>query len=182
MDAFDYNTEMARAEYLVIDSAMKLEMYDVATAIRIEWSSSLKTTMGNARTFWRPPSGLIKLSMDLWARAGIEQRTETIIHEAAHILANLRNKSQCGHDSRWRQVMAELGYPNASRCHEVDTEGLRRRQTRYRLLCPCGKMHTITSRWRTKAMRTYGPGSTWKCNICGQHTISYEAIKDAEAF
>lgn len=144
--------EYIRVFGLIEDAKAQLNMSHVKIAL--EFSDRMTTTMGRAWTYWDTKSGLIRLSTKLWKRAEESQRTEIAIHEAAHILANLIHKKNCGHGIHWRATMALLGYPNANRCHSVSTAGLRRRNRRYQIECPkCSITHKITANLRTRWLR-----------------------------
>ncbi len=76
----------------------------------------------------------VRLSWDLWLRATPEKRRNTLIHEASHLVdyhrAGQRWRRGGGgqrliHDRVWKQIMRSLGEA-PSRCHSVDTTGLKR--------------------------------------------------------
>jgi predicted SprT family Zn-dependent metalloprotease len=155
-DEYWYGTEMYKATALVIDSCITLELPQYYNRIVVEWSNGLKTTMGNARTKRSKDgdySGLIRLSVALWPRASEEERKETVIHEAAHILAHIVYGERCDHGPKWVATMARLGYPNASRCHQVDVRGLKRPIRRYAVTCrSCSKEVIFTKDERDKVL------------------------------
>jgi predicted SprT family Zn-dependent metalloprotease len=121
----EWASEMTMARQIVRECQEKIGTDYI---IHIEWSTRMTASMGNARTV---PMGLhrIKLSKPLWPKATAAERRNTVIHEAAHILANMRagGRSQ-GHGRMWKVMMMLLG-GKPKRTHSVDRENiLARRQ------------------------------------------------------
>jgi SprT protein len=88
----------------------------IATELRIEWNSRLKTAAGRAD--YREK--LILLNPRL-----IEHPAEidrTLRHELAHILAQFREKSRrriSPHGPEWQQACRDLGIADEKRCHTL---------------------------------------------------------------
>jgi len=88
----------------------------IATELRVEWNSRLKTAAGRA-DYRRK---LISLNPRL-----IEHPPEidrTLRHELAHILAQFREKSRrriSPHGPEWQQACRDLGIADEKRCHTL---------------------------------------------------------------
>jgi SprT protein len=88
----------------------------IATELRVEWNSRLKTAAGRADYHQK----LISLNPRLVAHPGEIDRT--LRHELAHILAQFREKSRrriSPHGSEWQQACRDLGIAGEKRCHTL---------------------------------------------------------------
>jgi len=88
----------------------------IATELRVEWNSRLKTAAGRADYRHK----LISLNPRL-----VEHPSEidrTLRHELAHILAQFREKSRrriSPHGPEWQQACRDLGIADEKRCHTL---------------------------------------------------------------
>src|SRR5438552_2639522 len=87
----------------------------IATELRVEWNSRLKTAAGRAD--YREK--LISLNPQL-----VDHPTEidrTLRHELAHILAQFRagRRRISPHGAEWRQACFDLGIADEKRCHNL---------------------------------------------------------------
>jgi len=88
----------------------------IATKLRVEWNSRLKTAAGRADYRHK----LISLNPRL-----VEHPAEidcTLRHELAHILAQFREKSRrliSPHGPEWQQACRDLGIADEKRCHTL---------------------------------------------------------------
>jgi SprT protein len=87
----------------------------IASDLRVEWNSRLKTAAGRAD--YREK--LISLNPQL-----IEHPTEidrTLRHELAHLLAQFRagRRKISPHGSEWQQACVDLGIADEKRCHNL---------------------------------------------------------------
>ena len=88
----------------------------IATELRVEWNSRLKTAAGRADYRQK----LISLNPRL-----VEHPSEidrTLRHELAHILAQFREKSRrriSPHGPEWQQACRDLGIADEKRCHTL---------------------------------------------------------------
>ena len=103
-------------------------------ACTVEISRRAKTVAGTAYTQQRR----IVLHASLLKAGREADRDATLLHECAHIIANVQHGVDCGHDHRWRDIMSQLGEP-CERCHSLDY---------------------LSAREHAKV--------TWVCNTCGQ--------------
>ena len=88
----------------------------IATQLRVEWNSRLKTAAG--RVDYREK--LISLNPRLLAHPAEIDRT--LRHELAHILAEFRKKSRrriSPHGAEWQQACRDLGIAGEKRCHTL---------------------------------------------------------------
>jgi predicted SprT family Zn-dependent metalloprotease len=103
----------------------------VATELRVEWNSRLKTTAGRADYRQK----LISLNPRLF-----EHPTEidrTLRHELAHILAQFRagRRRIRAHGDEWRIACRDLGINDEKRCHNLPFP-INERARRYLYKCP----------------------------------------------
>lgn len=115
-----------------------LRKWDMA-GWRVEFTSQLTRAMGNAHLRKK----LIKFSIPLWDRASDLDRRQTVVHEVAHAVAFERH-GDAGHGAAWKQQMAAMGYPNASKYHTVDRTGIKRKRNDTVEVECCGKFYRIT--------------------------------------
>jgi predicted SprT family Zn-dependent metalloprotease len=85
----------------------------IATELRVEWNSRLKTAAGRADYRQK----LISLNPRLVEHPAEIDRT--LRHELAHILAQFRagRRRISPHGSEWQQACRDLGIPGEKRCH-----------------------------------------------------------------
>jgi SprT protein len=88
----------------------------IATVLRVEWNSRLKTAAGRAD--YREK--LISLNPRLAEYPAEVDRT--LRHELAHILAQFRAKTRrriAPHGAEWQQACRDLGIADEKRCHTL---------------------------------------------------------------
>lgn len=186
----------------------KVGMSEVADNITLLFNDRMRTTMGRAWTHYGPhqihnkpeyiqvlngqqrPGGLICFCNKIYARVDAAERRRNILHELAHILANLKEnqhvaagkEKSVGHGRAWKAMMRQLG-EIPKRCHSNDTNGLKRRQRRYRMYCPdrCGWSFTFAKARRTRRINEARKGATRCCPKCRatirlQHWLDTEEI------
>src|SRR6266550_9045166 len=88
----------------------------IATELRVEWNSRLKTAAGRADYRQK----LISLNLKLVEHPAEIDRT--LRHELAHILAQFRQKSRrqiAPHGPEWQQACRDLGIADEKRCHTL---------------------------------------------------------------
>jgi SprT protein len=88
----------------------------IATELRVEWNSRLKTAAGRADHRQK----LISLNPRLVEHPAEIDRT--LRHELAHILAQFREKSRrriSPHGPEWQQACRDLGIAGEKRCHTL---------------------------------------------------------------
>jgi len=99
---------------------------DIAGRIRLEWSNRLTSSMGNASKKAINDYYVIRLSIKLFARASDEERRQTVIHEACHVIDGIVNNTRMSHGSGWATCMRRAD-SNPERCHTVSNAGLVKR-------------------------------------------------------
>jgi SprT protein len=136
--------------------------------VRVAWNGRFTARMGDARWDRACGVGIVRLSKPLWPKASDEERRETVIHEACHVIADYRFGGKQGHGPRWRQMMALCGYPRPRRCHVVNYDAIqerrerRRVEVRARCACPGGVMLGPVQARRLKR------GAVYHCRCCRQ--------------
>jgi SprT protein len=103
----------------------------IATELRIEWNSRLKTTAGRADYRQK----LISLNPLLIAH--LEEIERTLCHELAHILAQFRAGRHriSPHGTEWQQACRDLGIADEKRCHALPFP-VKRYAPRFIYRCP----------------------------------------------
>src|SRR5713101_9090328 len=122
--------------------------------------------MGDAKWVRAKDRGVIRLSVPLWPKASLEERTETVVHETCHIIAEFRFGPGQGHGPNWRALMRACGYTKARRCHEVDRDAIAGRRQRarrvYRVACGCPKGVALGQ----VQFRRFRAGTQYHCRRC----------------
>lgn len=138
------------------------QIHNVDIPIHFEFNGRFTSRGGDAKYYKLAQKGVVRLSRPLWPRMSQEQKENTIVHETCHIIAH-HLKGYCQkHNHFWQAVMWKCGY-KPSRCHNVDTTGLKRKVSRVVAYCGCGE-HPITQNRRTRMLR----GQRYRCCKCNQ--------------
>ena len=109
----------------------------IATELRVEWNSRLKTAAGHADYCQK----LISLNPRLSEHPSEIDRT--LRHELAHILAQFRQKSRrriLPHGPEWQQACCDLGIADEKRCHTLPFP-TKRYAPRFIYRCPNCRRH-----------------------------------------
>jgi predicted SprT family Zn-dependent metalloprotease len=103
----------------------------IATELRVEWNSGLKTSAGRADYRQK----LILLNPLLFEHPGEIDRT--LRHELAHFLAQFRagRRRILPHGTEWQQACRDLGIADEKRCHNLPFPA-RRYIPRFIYRCP----------------------------------------------
>ena len=103
----------------------------IATELRVEWNSRLKTSAGRADYGQK----LISLNPQLSEHPGEIDRT--LRHELAHVLAQFRagRRRVLPHGEEWQQACRDLGFTGEKRCHNLPFPA-RRYTPRFIYRCP----------------------------------------------
>ena len=103
----------------------------IATELRVEWNSRLKTSAGRADYRQK----LISLNPRLFEHPGEIDRT--LRHELAHFLAQFRagRRRVLPHGEEWQQACRDLGIADEKRCHNLPFPA-RRYAARFIYRCP----------------------------------------------
>ena len=103
----------------------------IATELRVEWNSRLRTAAGRADYRQK----LISLNPRLVEHPGEIDRT--LRHELAHFLAQFRTGRRriSPHGSEWQQACRDLGIADEKRCHTLPFPA-KRHTPRFTYRCP----------------------------------------------
>lgn len=161
----------AEVAALVLETLARLGHPDLARNVRIEWNGRFTRRMGDAfyrKTPARGASGpecRLRFSVPLWPRASAAERRETVVHEVAHLVtyheARERRSRPQSHGPEWRRVMARAGYPNPSRCHQVDRTGLKRTRRTVAVYCDCPAPTYVTPQLARRIRK-----GSYRCTRC----------------
>lgn len=135
--------EQERINHLIQEACVNNSCPELADKVKIEWSSRMTSCMGMA--FYK--KNLIRLSIPVFKLAEIEDQEQTLVHEACHLIARLKNPNCKSHGYEWKIAMVKAGR-KPERCHAVDCSSLRRTRkvNRYPYECiSCGKQFSISS-------------------------------------
>jgi SprT protein len=103
----------------------------IATQLRVEWSSRLKTAAGCVDYRGK----LISLNLQLFKYP--DELDRTLRHEVAHILAQFRagRRRVLPHGIEWQQACRDLGIGDEKRCHNLPLP-VSKQARRYLYKCP----------------------------------------------
>jgi SprT protein len=103
----------------------------IATELRVEWNSRLKTAAGRADHRQK------LISLNPWLVEHPAEIDRTLRHELAHILAQFRAGRQpiSPHGSEWQQACRDLGIAGEKRCHTLPFPA-KRYAPRFTYRCP----------------------------------------------
>jgi SprT protein len=154
---------------------------ELADMILVEWNSRFTKRLGDAGYSSTTFRARIRLSIPLWPRATDQDRRETIIHEACHIIVGFKHGfGPAPHGAEWKQAMGACDV-EPLRTHEVDRTGLARKQRRFILLdCPHkGVEHKC--RVSAKEFNRVQRGEEFWCKVCGLHLDRNVAVEEDRA-
>ncbi|MCE5302612.1 MAG: SprT family zinc-dependent metalloprotease [Planctomycetaceae bacterium] len=140
------------------------EVAELAQAIQIEWNRRFTRRLGDA--IFNPITfqSTIRLSIPLWPIASEQDRMETVVHEACHLIVwHKFNQFIKPHGPEWRQAMENCGV-QPLRTHEVDRTSLARRQRLF-ILKDCPNEHQC--RMSVREFNQIQRGAVMECQKCG---------------
>jgi SprT protein len=161
----------------VAKTLVQKKIAEVGQVIVVEWNRRFTKRLGdggyNPVTF----QSKIRLSVPLWPRASEQDRRETVIHEACHVIVGFKHGVAAAHGYEWKESMKNCGV-EPLRTHSVDRTGLIRRHRRY-ILCDCPnegieKKCRITAREYNLVRR----GKEYWCKVCGLHLDQNASIEE----
>jgi predicted SprT family Zn-dependent metalloprotease len=138
----------------------------IATELRVEWNSHLKTAAGRADYSQK----LISLNPKLVEHPAEIDRT--LRHELAHILAQFREKSRrriSPHGPGWQQACRDLGIADEKRCHTLPFLA-KRYAPRFIYLCPNCRRDFPRVR---KIKRTVACLACCRAHNCGEFDVRF---------
>jgi SprT protein len=150
---------------------------ELAQVIVVEWNGRFTRRLGDAAYNSITYRARIRLSLPLWPRATEEDRRETVIHEACHLIAFYKHGQVSAHGSEWKAAMKNCGV-EPLRLHTVDRSGLTRRQKRFILLdCP---NHGLDRKCRCtiREHNMLRRGVEMWCKVCGLHLNRESAVEE----
>ena len=126
-----YNNAERNLEETARELLRSLGAVRLATELRVEWSSRLKTAAGRADYRHK----FISLNPRLFEHPAEIDRT--LRHELAHILAQFRagRRRILPHGAEWRQACRDLRIADEKRCHNLPFPA-RRYVARFMYRCP----------------------------------------------
>ena len=143
------------------------EVAELAQAIVIEWNRRFTRRLGDAVFNPITFQSKIRLSIPLWPRASSQDKRETVIHEACHIIVwHKFGLFVAPHGSEWRQAMRNCGV-QPERTHVVDRTGLARRQRRFILLDSPNNGIEHKCRMTAREFNQIRRGVVMECKKCG---------------
>jgi len=132
----------------------------LSSMIRVRWNKRFTRKFADAGYGICPPRGRIRISPMIWERATLEQRRETIIHEACHIVAyHLHGLAIKPHGAEWRAAMAKCEVEPV-RCHNIPLIGINHFHVRE---CAQAERCHVSRRDFTALKR----GELLWCSLCG---------------
>lgn len=151
-----------------------LRKANVKMACPVRINNRLSRTLGRATMAYRNRvyiSARIDFSGDLIARATDTTIREVLLHECAHVIANLRTQSNNGHNAFFKQVCHEIGTHNDKTSTKVEwredavkpvAKAVVKRVDKYEVNCPnCG----VIARYNRACNATKHP-EIYMCRKC----------------
>ena len=129
----------------------------------VVFNNRLRVTAGRA---WFPKCS-IDLSLQLWTRMTREDRLQTTVHEACHVISYMKTRF-IGHNKYWKHYMIKCGL-KPLRCHKYNTKGLKNKVKRYDFICGCGLRKGILTKKIATKIITHN--LTALCNTCNEKII-----------
>lgn len=132
----------------------------LACHIRVRWNRRFTRRFADASYRTCPLRGRIRISPMIWARATPEQRRETVIHEACHVVSyHQHGPTIKPHGMEWRQAMLACNVEPVA-THNIDLTGINSFFVRE---CP-KEVRCHVSRRDFAGLRR---GQLLHCTICG---------------
>jgi SprT protein len=152
---------------------------ELAQVILVEWNSRFTRRLGDAAYNSVTFRARIRLSIPLWPRATDQDRRETVIHEACHIIVGYKHGfAVSAHGPEWKKAMENCSV-EPLRLHAVDRTGLARKQRRFILLaCPYEGVER-KCRCTIRELNRLRCGVEMWCKVCGLH-LNREAAVDED--
>ena len=145
-------------------------------SLEIKANTRMRTTAGRATLHKTLKRGVIDMNKRLFDTSGqLTDFENTFKHELAHIYINIIDKKQCGHNARWRKFFKQLG-GNGKRCHDMYTDHLKAKTTKYIYECQCpnlSRIHHLTTHRHNKIMNRQ---VKVRCRKCSQY-LTYGNVK-----
>ena len=154
---------LAEAAVLVVEIFELLCVPELSDRTTVEFNNRFTSRGGDA--LYRLRKGKIRLSGVLWADATQQQRRQTVIHEACHIVQRYlyTDRSTCpAHGIVWQRLMRRCGV-EPKRCHDMDTTPHKRKQTRVAASCICGTVKNVGPQQARKMMSGKAHYTCKKC-------------------
>ena len=139
------------------------EVPELCPVITVEWNRRFTRRMGDGMYNPRSFKARIRLSIPLWSRASAEEKRETVIHEACHVIVGYRFGCVRSHGIEWKQAMINCGLKPVP-THSVDRSGLARKQRRF-ILCDCPNKEKC--RIGMRIFNAVQRGGEFWCRKCG---------------
>jgi SprT protein len=137
---------------------------ELIPSITIEWNPRFTRRMGDASYSPITFRARVRLSVPLWPRASEQDRRETVVHEACHIIVKYKfGPLVKDHGVEWKQAMRNCGV-EPLRLHSVDRTGLARHQRLF-ILNDCPNEHQC--RMSVREYNQVQRGAVMECKKCG---------------
>lgn len=133
--------------------------------VTIRWSKRFTRRIADATYFHGKPAGTIRLSTILFPHLSIQQQTDTIRHETAHLLAyHIHGPAIAAHGTEWQQMAVKVGAsPKATIAWQQHFPKHTRKMTWYKVVCDCTS-HMISKKKYTRALNN--KHITLRCTRC----------------
>lgn len=160
-----YTLERINAE---IVGVCKKAGFDDIIHIPVSLNSRLTSTLGRVRCInGRPVS--IEFSAKFIKNAKDNDIHEVILHECAHVIANVRDRKEHGHDNYFKQICAELGTDN-DKCFYKSEKELTNTEPVYKYKVYCKDCGELIASYKRKG-KTIKNLEFYRCSLCGGKLI-----------
>jgi SprT protein len=151
---------------------------ELAQTFIIEWDRRFTSRLGDGSYNRISMRARIRLSIPLWQRASAQDRRETVVHEACHVIVDYKQGyNSRPHGSEWKKAMKNCGL-EPRRLHSVDRTGLARKRRRF-VLCDCPHDSVEKKcRIRAREFNLVRKGTEFWCKVCGLHLNLNSSIEE----
>lgn len=160
-----YTLERIKAE--IVDVCKKAGFDDIVR-IPVLLNSRLTSTLGRVRCINERPVS-IEFSTNFIIKASDNDIHEVILHECAHVIANIRSKKSHGHDAYFKQICAELGTDN-DKCFYKSEKELMNKEPVYKYKVYCSECGELIASYKRKG-KTIKNLNEYRCGLCGGKLI-----------
>ena len=98
------------------------QVIELSQVIVVEWNRRFTRRLGDGGYNPVNHRARIRLSTPLWPRAPDQDRKETVLHEACHIIVGFKHGYVAAHGAEWREAMKNCEVPPL-RTHSVVAKG-----------------------------------------------------------
>ena len=169
-----YNAERKLATHYHVKAVDKIA--ETFQTLEITNNGRMRSTAGTALTNRVLKHGTIKMNKRLFSTSGtIKDFENTFLHELAHLYVNFLHQKQCGHNNEWRRFFKLIG-GDGNRCHNMFTDHLKAKRTKYVYECKCPNLSRIHHLSQVRHNKIQNKQYRYRCAKC-REVLTYGGVK-----